>query len=73
MAERGKCQIAGMARCASTCHFYKANSGFREVLEPVERGGQIVHPLCAIWQSPLTQSFLDIETKRHDKDIGAEK
>ena len=31
MAERGKCQIAGMGRCASTCHFYKANSGFREI------------------------------------------
>ena len=73
MAENGKSQIAGMGRCASTCHFYRANSGNRKVLEPVERGERFVHPLCFVWQSPLTQSFLDIETKRHDKDIGAEK
>lgn len=36
MAENGKSQIAGMGRCASTCHFYRANSGNREVLEPVK-------------------------------------
>ncbi len=38
MAENGKSQIAGMGRCASTCHFYKANSGFREVLEAIDKG-----------------------------------
>lgn len=65
MAENGKSQIAGMGRCASTCHFYRANSGNRKVLEPVERGERFVHPLWFVWQSPA-----DTEFSRHrDKKI----